>query len=129
MKLVLLLAMLTLTGCLERKITVTSNPPGATVWINDTEVGRTPLSTGFKYYGSYDVRLRRDGYEPLSTSRDAIAPITEYPPFDLFASAAPWTIRKNVEWKFDLVPIDPGLTEPKALIERASAMRAKALAE
>ena len=31
-------------GCLERTIKVTTEPEGAVVWINDVEVGRTPLA-------------------------------------------------------------------------------------
>ena len=50
------------TGCLKRTISVTTEPPGALVWINDVEVGRTPLETDFTFYGIYDVRLRREGW-------------------------------------------------------------------
>ncbi len=50
-----------LTGCVERLITVRSQPPGALVHLNDEEIGRTPVTVPFKFYGVYDVRLEHEG--------------------------------------------------------------------
>ncbi len=49
------------TGCIERLITVSSQPPGALVYLNDEEVGRTPVTVPFRFYGVYDVRLEHEG--------------------------------------------------------------------
>jgi hypothetical protein len=49
-----------LLGCVERTISITSEPRGALVYLNDEEVGRTPVSVPFTYYGVYDVRLERE---------------------------------------------------------------------
>ncbi len=57
----LLLALCLLTGCVERLITVKSTPAGALVYLNDEEVGRTPVTVPFKFYGTYDVRLEHEG--------------------------------------------------------------------
>ena len=56
-------------GCGDRTISITSSPSGALVWVNDREVGRTPVQIGFIYDGQYDVRIERDGYEPIMTAR------------------------------------------------------------
>lgn len=114
-------------GCLERKINITSDPPGATVWLNDTEVGRTPITTGFLFYGEYDVRARKEGCEPVSTSRDTPTPLWEYAPLDLAATALPFTLSKTVNWHIDLKPTDPAAAEPEALIKRANELRVQAL--
>ena len=98
---------LPLAGCLERTVKVTSEPPGAVVWVNNVEVGRTPVETGFTFYGKYDVRLRREGYEPLAVVQDVNAPIYEYPPLDLLAEAAPFTIRTERAWHYELAPLVP----------------------
>ncbi len=90
------------SGCLHRTITVTSNPPGAVVWLNDVEIGHTPVETDFTFYGAYDVRMRLDGYEPIVTCQKAKAPIYEYPPFDLIAEILPFPVRTNLEWHYDL---------------------------
>lgn len=47
-------------GCVQRTITITSNPTGALVHLNDEEVGRTPLTVPFTFYGTYDVRVAYD---------------------------------------------------------------------
>lgn len=118
---------LVLPGCLSRTMVITSQPPGATVFLNDVEVGRTPLTTEFEWYGNYDVRLRLDGYEPLVTSRTASTPIHELPGIDFFTTLAPVRFRHRVEWHFDLSPSQERTMEPAALegalLERARQTR------
>ncbi|MEL6499255.1 MAG: PEGA domain-containing protein [Planctomycetota bacterium] len=99
-------------GCLERTITVTSEPPGAIVTLNEVEIGRTPVTAAFTYFGVYDVRLRKDGYEPLVTQRETTTPIWEYPGIDLLAIMAPWRVKTAIEWGFELQPeVEPGSAE------------------
>lgn len=123
-----LLLVIPLTGCLERTITIDSDPPGALVHLNDQEIGRTPVTTEFRYFGVYDVRVSREGYEPITTKREAVAPWYEYPGIDLFAIAAPWRITTEIDWSFDLEPVPlPGTPEAmeseSVLFERARSMR------
>jgi hypothetical protein len=122
----LLLAMLpctlALSGCIDRRLTITSEPSGAIVWLNDAEIGRTPITTRFTWYGEYDVRLRLEGHEPIATSRGTRMPIYEVPPIDLFASALP--IRTRRHWHFDLAPLPAPSPEAEAqLQERAREFR------
>lgn len=123
------LALLAACGRQTRTLEVTSTPPGAIVWVNDVELGRTPVETDFLHYGTYDVRLRLEGFEPVVTSRDADAPLGEVPPFDLFAAAVPGDRVTRIAWHFDLVPLaertDPALAE-RQLLERARGFRALA---
>ncbi len=112
-----------LGGCIERRIQVTSDPPGATVWLNDVEIGTTPTEADFRYFGTYDVRLRKAGYEPLATKRKAEAPFYEYPGPDLIAEALPGTNETIIKWHFTLEPAkelqgDPRQAEDE-LIKRA----------
>lgn len=118
------LATLATAGCLQRRIHITSNPPGATVWLNDVEVGQTPLDADFLHYGVYDVRVRKDGYEPITTERHARAPVYEWAPIDLLAEAVPAPIETVVRWHFDLEPQHP-LDEAARglLLNRARTMR------
>lgn len=116
---------LALPGCVERTISITSEPPGAIVWLNDVEIGRTPVETDFTFYGTYDVRLRLEGYEPLLTSRKANAPVYDWPGLDLVAEAVPADIESRTEWHFVLAPLperEEGADRDalhEALIERA----------
>jgi len=118
-----------LTGCLERTIVVTSEPEGAVVYLNDREIGRTPVETDFRFFGAYDVRLHLEGYEPLVTSREAEAPVYEWPGIDLLAEAVPATIATRLEWHFQLTPLpelQPGADKAAlrtGLLERAEEAR------
>ena len=91
-------------GCLGRQFDITSEPPGARVWLNDVEIGRTPVAAEFTHFGDYDVRLELDGYEPLQTHRKAKTPWYEYPPIDLVATALPMRIETKIPWHFELSP-------------------------
>jgi hypothetical protein len=65
----LLVLLLVLTGCGEKVISIQSEPVGALVWLNGREVGRTPVLVHYIFDGNYDVRLERDGYEPIMTEK------------------------------------------------------------
>jgi hypothetical protein len=124
-----LAAALSLGGCIERTIRVTTEPPGARVWVNDVELGRSPVETAFTFYGDYDVQLQLDGYEPVQTCRKAKAPVHEWPGIDLVAQAIPHRFQNEVHWHFDLEPEAESLTTPEAfdamLIERARELEAE----
>ncbi len=122
-----LVAALLAGGCADRRLVITSEPPGASVWVNDVEVGRTPLEASFVHYGTYDVRLRLDGYEPIATSAAASAPWYEYMGPDLVAEAMPWGVETRVQWNFTMKPSLESRTErgalEKGLIDRAGELR------
>lgn len=112
-----------LCGCVQRTITIESNPPGALVHLNDVEVGRTPTTVPFKFYGVYDVRLEKDGYQTLSMAQKAEAPWWEAPGPDLFAELLPGDHEVNLRWHYELEPSQA--VDDAALIDRASQLRAK----
>ncbi len=117
-----------LGGCIERRIRITSEPPGALVHLNDVEIGRTPVEAAFTFHGEYDVRLDLEGHEPVWTSRKAKAPWYELPLVDLVAEAAPRRFRNHQHWHFELEPAaelaDTAEFEA-GLIERANELRAR----
>jgi hypothetical protein len=129
LRLCCILPLATLGACVERTITVTSEPPGAIVWLNDVEIGRTPVETDFTFYGVYDVRLRLEGYEPVISSRNANAPVYDLPGLDLVSEAIPAKIESEIAWHFVLTPLperEPGADRDalqQALIERARSTR------
>lgn len=123
------LGVMALTGCVERRISITSEPPGALVRLNDVDVGRTPLETNFKYHGTYDVQLELEGYETQMTARDADAPWWEYPPFDLAAEMLPLRLDNTIRWHFEMEPVPESVLEPEVfegeLLERARELRGR----
>lgn len=118
-------AVATLAGCgVQRTLVVNSEPPGALVYLNREEVGRTPLKYDFTWYGEYDVQLRKEGYQSVKTTEWVVAPWWQWPPFDFFADMAPGhphdTHRLTYVMKASTRPADP-----EALIRRAEVMRAQ----
>ncbi|MEM9415389.1 MAG: PEGA domain-containing protein [Planctomycetota bacterium] len=95
-----------LTGCVKRTLLIESEPPGALVYLNDEPEGRTPMTVQFKWYGTYDVRLEKEGYQTLHTQQTLAQPWWEHPGPDLFAEMIP---DKRVErvWTFTLTPAVP----------------------
>ena len=120
---VLLLAVLSTSfGCVRRTLRISSTPPGALVWVNHREVGRTPLEIDFTYYGHYDVQLTREGSEPVITTAEANPPVWDVIGLDLVFDVMPFESQSVVEWHFDLEPRDDDLD---ALVDRARALRAE----
>jgi PEGA domain len=123
---------LSLTGCVERRIRVTSSPAGARVWINDQQVGTTPLETRFTFYGGYDVRVELEGYNTVNELRQAKAPLYEYPGPDLIATALPIKFKPMIEWHFELEQVEEAADPEGArehLLDRAESMRQLANSE
>lgn len=119
---ILALSALALGGCVERRMHITTDPPGARVWLNDSDVGLSPVEVDFEWYGTYDVRLTLDGYEPVATTAKADAPPHEWPGLDIVAMALPVRFDNEVRWHFVLEPADD---DPDAMIERGRAFRAE----
>ncbi|MCL4210715.1 MAG: PEGA domain-containing protein [Phycisphaeraceae bacterium] len=114
------LALASSMGCVRRTIFITSEPEGALVYLNDTEVGRTPVEVDFLYYGDYDVRLVHPDREPLVTMGKARAPWWDTIGLDLIAEAAPGEPHARIHWHYELPPKSD---DPAALLERARALR------
>lgn len=115
-----LLATTGLTGCVQRTITINSDPQGALVFLNDTEVGRTPVTVPFTFYGDYEVRLERDGYATLNTNERTMAPWWENPGPDLLAEAIP-NNRVDLQWFYALEELGP--VDAASLVRRADQLR------
>ena len=122
--LLLLFACASMLGCVKRTISITSDPGGALVWVNDREVGRTPLEIGFLYYGEYDVRVERSGQEPIMTTRWANAPSWDVPVVDLAVESFSKNKKTVVLWHFDMEQRNDD-TEP--LLQRANNLRNTAI--
>ncbi len=122
-------ALLAVSGCVERNLRIDSDPQGARVFVNDREVGVTPVKVSFLWYGDYDIILRREGFKTLKTHCRVNAPWYQYPPIDLVAECLiPTTIRdEHVLPTYQLEPTPvPSIDE---VVERAVQTRTQALSE
>lgn len=115
-----------LGGCVERKLTINTEPSGALVILNDEEIGDSPVTLAFSWYGDYKVRISKDGFETLDTHRKLKAPTHDKFPFDFFYEILwPKRIVDEYEWTFALVPFE----QPKheELVKAAKEFRKKAI--
>ena len=98
-----LIAAIVLSGCVERRLTINTRPQGALVVLNDEEVGQSPVTVSFEWYGDYCVRISKEGYETLDTHRELKGPWYDKFPFDFFAQlVSPKRIVDSYEWTFEL---------------------------
>ncbi len=92
-------------GCVERRLTINTEPQGAIVVLNDEEIGISPVTVSFEWYGDYDVRISKEGFETLKTHRKLKGPWYDAFPFDFFAGVLnPKRIVDSYEWTFTLAP-------------------------
>ena len=113
-------------GCVEREMKITSEPEGALVVVSDREVGRTPVTMSFTWYGDYDIALSREGYQTLRTHAEINPPWYEVPPLDLLSYLAPWTYRDHRFLHYRLEKEKP-LSDTE-LVRQAEEMRRRTLA-
>ena len=114
-------------GCtgVERTLTVESEPPGALVYLNDQEVGRTPMTREFTWYGTYDLALRREGYETLKARAPVIAPWWQWVPFDFVAEVLPLRLRDRHRLSYTMKPTTEQNEDPQQMIRRGEELRSK----
>ncbi len=103
--LILILVTLTASGCMRRRMTITSDPPGAMVYVDDYAIGQTPVSHNFTYYGTRNFRLEMDGYETVNEQKEIKSPWYEVPPLDFVTdNLTPCEVKDNREFNFVMQP-------------------------
>lgn len=113
---------LCLSGCVQRRMMIRSDPPGATVYVDDFEIGQTPIAHGFTYYGTRKIRLVKDGYETLTVMQNIPAPWYQYPVVDFVSeNLIPGEIRDIRELSYRLEP--QAVVPPEHLLGRAEDLR------
>ena len=76
---------LALSACVaQRELTVSSDPPGAEVRLDEEHVGFTPVEIPFTHYGKRRVTLYLDGYLSRSDVIDLKPPWYGRFPLDIF---------------------------------------------
>jgi hypothetical protein len=109
-------------------MTVMSNPPGAAVFLDGREIGRTPFSTNFDHYGKREFRIVKQGYETKTELVSVRAPWYQWPGVDFFAEVLlPGKLTDHKFYEFDLQPerIVPG----SEIVVRAEQLRQTAHAD
>jgi hypothetical protein len=114
-----------LSGCVERRYTIRSDPPGATVIVNGEEIGPTPASKSFVYYGDREITLLLDGYETKTVIQPIKAPWWDNYFTEFFTeNIVPVSLRDERQFQYQLTPAQsPAQAD---LRDRAESLRGEA---
>jgi len=112
-------------GCVQRRMTIRSNPPGALVYVDDYQIGTTPVSTDFVYYGTRKIRLIKDGYETLTVRQPFPMPWYQVFPLD-FVTETIWPGEIRDERVVDLALVPAGQVPAEDVVGRAELARRSA---
>lgn len=135
-----------LSGCVERKLMIRSQPSGAPVYIDEKYVGQTqpefPLEYPFAHYGARRVRvgpIRGEEEMLLYAEKQRVVPVRapwyETFPLDFFFEAIwPWTlhdVHRLAVFELEPAPATVAAGEERAreVLENAEALRKQAAEE
>jgi hypothetical protein len=110
------------TGCVRRRLFVQSNPPGAMVFVDNQQIGNTPCSVDFTYYGTREIRLVKPGFETLTVNQPIPTPWYEVPPVDFVSeNLVPSRLVDHRTVAFNLQP--QVIVPTDQLLDRANQLR------
>lgn len=106
-------------------MTIRTDPPGATVYVDEQPIGTTPVSADFTYYGVRTIRAFKDQYRTETVKHRFDPPWYQIPPFDFIAENL-WLgeVRDEQVVDLQLVP-EPPVTNDE-LRSRGEALRSSA---
>ncbi len=93
-------------GCVERELTVKTIPDGAMVELNDEQIGISPVTVPFNWYGTYRVRMEKEGYQTLVVNQKLDRPASDYFPLDLLRDMFTPDALDSYEWTFEMSPYE-----------------------
>ena len=97
---------------------IRTDPPGATVYVNDQLKGTTPLTYDFLWFGWHRLTLRKEGFERLDDRKELRSPVYLWIPFDLAMELMPFSVHDARTWSYTLTPtVMPTSPAPPVLLE------------
>lgn len=118
-------ALLLASGCVHRRATIRTDPPGAQVMLGEEVIGYSPTSFDFTWYGTEEVTLLKDGYEIERQYIKLHRPWYQVPPLDFFTdNFLPFRAKDEQLFNFKLRPrmLVPG----SELLQRGNSLRSEA---
>jgi hypothetical protein len=115
----------TQTGCVKRRYTIRTDPPGALVYVNGEEVGTTPVSRSYTYYADREITLVADGYKTQTVIQPVKAPWWDNSLTDFVSeNLLPVTLRDEREFTYRMEP--ERNAPPENVIAQAQVLRQEA---
>lgn len=111
---------------MHRRLTVRSDPPGAAVVVDGEEIGFTPVSMDYTYYGTREITLIKDGYKTATLPHKLETPWYQVFPLEFFSDNLAFThIRDKRNISYTLVPEE--YVPRDEILDRANNLRSNAL--
>ena len=118
---------LSTSGCVYRRLTIRSNPPGAIVEVNGKRIGTTPASMDFTYYGTYDIKLTKPGFQTLAVKQPVAPPWYQIPPLDAVSdNLLPVQVTNRHDFLWNLTPLPAEAFDEHHLRDRGQEYRTRA---
>jgi hypothetical protein len=122
---VLSVASICQSGCIRKRMTIRTSPPGAMAYIDKQPIGLTPVSTSFTYYGTRNFELVRDNYRTERFLRKINPPWYAIPPLDFFSETL-WPFEKRDERVIDVQLNPEPVVSREGLVESGEQLRLQA---
>lgn len=104
---------------------IRTDPPGAMVYVDDYELGTTPISTNFTYYGTRKIRLVKDGFKTKTIMQPIPPPWYQIPPLDFVSENL--VLRRIEDHRTLSYQLEPEVVVPTdQLLGRAESLRTQA---
>ena len=114
------------TGCVHRRVTINSNPAGALVRIDGKDIGYTPASIDYTWYGTREVQLLKDGYETQTQFIKIGTPWYQRFPLDFISDNFLGThVRDHRRFDLTMQPKQPDVASD--VIQRGRSLRSEAV--
>jgi hypothetical protein len=117
------LSLLALGGCVDRIMTINSDPDGAVIFLNDQELGRTPLTHDFQQYGNYQLEVRKEGYVTVKGTQMMADPWWQWIPLDLVTELLPWHFQDRRHYHYSMAEASTQPADAQVMLRRASQLR------
>lgn len=114
------------SGCMHRRFTIRSEPPGAAVLVDGEEIGFTPVSMDYTYYGTREITLIKDGYRTVTVNQKLKTPWYQVFPLEFISDNFAFThVRDKRQMLYTLVPEQ--YVPTGEVLDRANSLRSNAL--
>ena len=123
---IFLLICLAQTGCVHRRVTINSYPQGALVKVDGKDIGYTPASFDFTWYGTREVQLLMDGYQTKTEMINVNSPWYQKFPIEFFSDHFLGRhVTDHRQFNFRLQPKQADMSND--VMNRANSLRSEAL--
>lgn len=112
---------LVLIGCAEQSITIRSRPEGAKVLVDSQEMGVTPCTFHFTYYGTREIVLEKEGYETMQTVVSIRPSLFNIFPLDILTIFFPYPLADERSFSYTLKPFRP--QEIEEIVKRGEELK------